>query len=381
MVGDIAAMGAEARIRAGRVADQMSVGLGVARMGASEWAEAVARMNERPVPWMSAVPGVDPPGTRFRSPYPPPAKYSALATDGSHIPVDRHAITPCYLINVGEIALHYGTGERPLLRSRATLHYRDDEIYSGTPTGDLVPLSERVVTNRRLLAESGALAVLIAENFERAEPIALVDAPLIVWTPTGEKELDQKKVIDEFCEMLKAGMQCHVPVAGYVSRPGHRDVVGLLRRVLCTDGCGHGPAAPCRALAHLADAHLYAGLLPTAGDRSPVFESAAPNLEFYAPDQKIRFFYLNTGAEIARVEVPAWVSASPKLLDRVQVLVRDQSMKGQGYPVALAEAHERAVVRGPDRNAFFQLVEQSLIRHDVPVQITRKALSKRTRML
>lgn len=39
-----------------------------------------------------------------------------------------------------------------------------------------------------------------------------------------------------------------------------------------------------------------------------------------------------------------------------------QVQKGYGYPVALAEAHNQAVVRGSDRARFFGLLEQQLIK-------------------
>jgi NurA-like 5'-3' nuclease len=42
-----------------------------------------------------------------------------------------------------------------------------------------------------------------------------------------------------------------------------------------------------------------------------------------------------------------------------------QAHKGYGYPVALAEAHNQAVVRGSDRARFFALLEQQLIRAGV----------------
>jgi hypothetical protein len=377
VVKAIADMGMEARRREERVSDQMTVALQQASMNAEEWTAARERIDALPEsPWQCAQAGAQPPATTRSLPFAAPPEYSALATDGSHIPLDRHAIAPCYLLNVGEIALHYGSGERPHMVSRATLHYKEEEIYSGTASGDPVPLSERMVTNKRLLAESAALAALIAQFHERTA-VALVDDPLIVWTPAGESDDAQKKVIVEFCLMLDAGMQARMPVAGYVSRPGHRDVVGLLRKTLCPDGCTHLAGSPCRRIVHLTDAHLFARLL-SPGDRSQVFGSSAPNQKHYPDDHKIGFFYVNTGAEIARVEVPRWVAADGDLLDRAHVLVHDQAAKGQGYPVALSEAHERAIVRGPERNAFFSLVEQSFIRQNLPIRTTRKAMSKRT---
>ena len=203
-----------------------------------------------------------------------PDVYTALATDGSQIPLDRHAVAPCFLLNVGEIVLHYGTGERPGLTSRATLHYRDEELFTSEGSGDPVPLSDKIIANRRLLAESAALAALIEAHRDR-HAIALVDDPLIVWTPQGESEAEQRRVIDGFCQMLSAGQAAGTPVAGYVSRPGHRDVVGALRLTLCEPGCAHDPKGLCAKLAHLTDAQLYRSCCPVPAT-APPSSAAAP---------------------------------------------------------------------------------------------------------
>jgi hypothetical protein len=188
-------------------------------------------------------------------------------------------------------------------------------------------------------------------------------------------------VVDEFCEMLKAAQAALTPVAGYISRPAARDVIGALRLTLCPDDCEHAAHSPCAEITHLSDAQLFARLLTQPGERSPVFGSTARSLPLYPEEQRTVFFYLNVGPEIARIEIPQWAADDPPMLDRVQVLCFDQAVKGQGYPVALAEAHERAVVRGPERDAFFHLVETSFIRENLPALQTRKALMKRTRVL
>jgi len=60
-------------------------------------------------------------------------------------------------------------------------------------------------------------------------------------------------------------------------------------------------------------------------------------------------------------------------------LVLDQCQRGQGYPVALSEAHEQAVVTGADRENFWQLVESSLVDEHLPTLTSAKSFSKRTR--
>src|SRR5205823_1602462 len=104
----------------------------------------------------------------------------------------------------------------------------------------------------------------------------------------------------------------------------------------------------CGVLEYATDALLFRRIL-RRGERSPLFGSRSRVLNEYRDvENRVRFFYLNTGDEIARVEVPAWVGDSPSLLDQVHALVTDQIRKGDGYPRALSEAHEQAVVRGPD---------------------------------
>jgi hypothetical protein len=65
------------------------------------------------------------------------------------------------------------------------------------------------------------------------------------------------------------------------------------------------------------------------------------------------------------------------MLQLVHTLVYDQAKKGKGYPVAISESHEKAVVRGKDRNFFFDLVKESMVKADFNVSISRKGISKR----
>ncbi len=129
VVGDIQKMGAEAQKRGNRAAAQLQSALVQARLGGEEWAATRAQRERLPKPaWLVADCQDKSPSAVCGLPYAAPDTYTALATDGSQIPLDRHAVAPCYLLNVGEIVLHYGTGERPRLTSKATLHYRDEEL-------------------------------------------------------------------------------------------------------------------------------------------------------------------------------------------------------------------------------------------------------------
>jgi hypothetical protein len=117
------------------------------------------------------------------------------------------------------------------------------------------------------------------------------------------------------------------------------------------------------------------------GQRGPLFVSLSRvNVEAYGP-HLIHFFYMRVGREIARVEVPRWVAEERTLLDRVHAVIYDQCARGQGYPVALARAHEQAIVRAADRRAFLSLVEGSLMRAELPTATSLKRESKERQAL
>jgi NurA-like 5'-3' nuclease len=96
-------------------------------------------------------------------------------------------------------------------------------------------------------------------------------------------------------------------------------------------------------------------------------------------EHKVYFFYLRVGDEIARLEIPQWVAKDEGLLNLTHALVLDQCQRGQGYPVALSEAHEQAVVTTADREEFWQLVESLMVEEHMPTPTSAKSQSKRTR--
>ena len=96
---------------------------------------------------------------------------------------------------------------------------------------------------------------------------------------------------------------------------------------------------------------------------------------------RVCFFYLNVGTEIARCEIPHWVAEDPDLLAAAHTLCVDQAHKGFGYPVALAEAHEQAIVRNAEKDAFFLLLERMMITSGQTAAQTQKNVSKRARRI
>ena len=96
---------------------------------------------------------------------------------------------------------------------------------------------------------------------------------------------------------------------------------------------------------------------------------------------QICYFYLNTGSEIGRVEMPIWVAEDDRMLNLLHSCLLNQLSKGQGYPLALQEAHEQAVVNVGDRMYLTQLVEELMVKEGLQVDTSEKARSKRTRFV
>ena len=78
------------------------------------------------------------------------------------------------------------------------------------------------------------------------------------------------------------------------------------------------------------------------------------------------------------MEVPRWVVQDENLLSLSHSLILDQCRRGQGYPVAISEAHEQAVLNGQDRQIFKDLLIRSLEYLGLPSYTSEKERSKRT---
>ena len=129
----------------------------------------------------------------------------------------------------------------------------------------------------------------------------------------------------------------------------------------CPTHCADATRLPCQQFEGLRDTTLWNTQL-SPGQRSCWWQSTAKILDWYDDRHKIYFCYLHVGQEIARIEVPAWVAQDDTLAGMMLSLIVAQVNKGYGYPVALAEAHNQAVVRSADRSSFFALLEQELIK-------------------
>jgi hypothetical protein len=321
-----------------------------------------------------------------------PAEYALVASDGSQIDIERHGVAQCYVINIGRVFLRYGPRPAARLSSAPSLYYREEDLFLNDGVRR-IPIEGNYLAARRDVEEGVAL-VGLADEFlllrGNTPVLALQDGTLVRWALANAEKVVQDYFLQPYLAYLDAMRDRGIPVASYISRPRAPEVAGTIRLMLCPDvdleqgrgakcsecsdvAAGRLPScSPCQGLA---DADILADTLGE-GQRGPLFASLSRiNIECYGP-HLIHFFYMRVGRELARVEMPRWVAENRAAVDLVHALVYDQCAKGQGYPTALARAHEQAIVRAADRRAFMNIVESTLLRAELPATSSMKRESK-----
>ena len=383
-----------------------------------EWVAKLQHWRDR-MTFLAAEP-LEPLDTRIAIAV-PPAAHTVVATDGSQISPSHHEIAYCYLINTGRVVLHYGQGRYPLLDSLPEVIYRPEDLYVSRQWGIsteewmgyrrtvaeaevLADLGLAVQSERSQRLPTGALAqkriangadggagrepgaagcasadpaapvvppALTTADLPPAEPLpllAMVDGSLIYWFLETLPARARDRVLPPILEAWDQLRQAKIPVMGYLSASRSGEALNFLRLHGCPfdvpDCHTHCPNraddAPCNGLRPLRDAALWAGLLQP-GERGPLWRSSARILGDYGV-HGIYFCYVHVGSEVARIEVPEWVVRDRAGFDLALGMMLAQVQKGHGYPVALAEAHNQAVVRGGDRSRFFLMLERQMMK-------------------
>ncbi len=303
----------------------------------------------------------------------PPKLHTVIATDGSQIAPSHHEIAYCYLLNIGRVVLHYGQNRQPLLDSLPEVFYRPEDLYFSRQWGIR---TEEWMGYRRTASEATVLAELVSSVLASTHSplatsvpmLAMVDGSLIYWfldqLPLEARDRILPQILAAWDQLQDMG----IPLMGYLSASRSSESLNFLRLQACPhevpDCVTFCPnqleKVPCQVLEPLRDTALWTIQLQP-GQRSTLWRSSARILDLYG-SHAIYFCYVHVGTEIARIEVPAWVAENSTLLDQALGLMLAQVQKGYGYPVALAEAHNQAVVRGGDRARFFALLEQQMIK-------------------
>lgn len=261
--------------------------------------------------------------------------YRVGSVDGSQVYPDHHEGVPFFLVHTATVCFTYGVigAESGFTsRSNATVYSLHD--FNGSSHASPAALVDRIRTEHELRAGRD----LAQDSF----PV-LLDGSLIFWH-LAVRAIERDPFFRAYCSILLECAHRELITVWYTSQPQGRDLVNLVR-------VASGETST-DLYKTITDADILAGWLEP-GYRTALFFSGAEIAAYYPEQVRPVFFYINTGDEIARVEIPAWMAHKPELCDYISGVLLDQCTKGQGYPICLAEAHEHAVVRSADRELFF----------------------------
>lgn len=303
----------------------------------------------------------------------PPISHTVFATDGSQISPSHHEIAYCYLINVGRIMLHYGQSLHPLLDSIPEVFYRPEDLYASRQWG--IRTEEwmgyrRTVCEAQMLSDMACRWVLPPGAHFGTPNMAMLDGSLIYWFLESLPPDAREQILNPILEAWQRLKEIKIPLLGYLSASRSIEAINFLRLQACPYdtpncfiNCGEmlGEKTPCQVVDPLRDVTFWGHVLQP-GQRGCLWRSSSRILDLYDESHQIYFCYVNVGSEIARIEAPAWLVEDSALFNQSLAIMLAQVVKGYGYPVALAEAHNQAVVRSGDRARFFALLEQQMLR-------------------
>jgi len=295
--------------------------------------------------------------------------YIVLSVDGSQIYPDRHQGTACHLINVGYVYLSYGIAEKNVMFNSVPHVFTGDEEYyeiNESPT--------ELVNCRRQEFEFAAGHELVKSVKHTDIPLAFFfDGSLIFWHLESKSMEAKQRFLYSYLDSLQQFYESKTLIAGYISLTKSKELLNLIRIALCdfvVQGCEQH-----KMVDHVLDAQIASFYL-SPFERSTIFKNNSKITKYYPEHLHPHFFYMNIDTEIVRIEIPQWIAVDKDKVDLVSNIIADQVIKGRGYPVALAEAHEQAVVKGADREFFYHLINKFNFAHNRTINISQKSRKK-----
>ncbi len=299
--------------------------------------------------------------------------YRAISIDGSQIYPDKHQGTSCFLINTGLVDISYDQNA-----SRVVMENEPFVFTDSATDDDLFPLSAELVNCKRQEYELKAMLahhMKIKDSLpEPMSAVHLFDGSLIFWH-LESKDIEMKHTfLSCYLALLHQMYEARMIIAGYISLAKAKDLITLMRtsvenKLITYQG-------ELSDFDECVDATIMNRQL-SPGQRTQVFKSGSAINRYYPDHCAPYFFYMHVGDEVGRVEIPAWVARDMDTVDFVASAVFDQCLKGRGYPVVLAEAHEQAVIKGPDREFFYHLVYKIGYERNQKFRMSQKSIKKR----
>ncbi|MCL4361094.1 DNA double-strand break repair nuclease NurA [Candidatus Dependentiae bacterium] len=280
------------------------------------------------------------------------SSYKIISTDGSQIYPDRHQGIGCFLINIGTVELTYSKDSSSVyLDSDPSIHFSPD-ILEQEMVNCMRSQKELEVGYERILGS------------EQKDILFLIDGSIISWHLESQNS-KHVEYLEKFLATLEQFYKNNSLFAGYISLPQNKEIINILRR-----------ADESKKIEYLVDADIVNFFLKPFYI-TQFFVSNSPICKVYPEHLKPYFAYFNVGSEIVRIELPQFIVNDEAKLNFCISAILDQTIKGYGYPVALAEAHEQAVVKNFERDFFYQTLHKIAFNKNQKILNSQKSLKKK----
>ena len=303
--------------------------------------------------------------------YPVTDPYQIISVDGSQIYPDKHQGTNCFLINIGTVLFRYGKGQG------ASNFASEPFLFLDSDDHEKESMSVDMVNGKREELEflHGFSASLDAlEKHPELPLLFLFDGSLIFWHLDSKDTVLRDYFLQKYCVLLQKFYESMIPVMGYISLPKSKDLINLVRASL-TD-FKLKPQDRTAVVPHTVDTTL-AGYFLEEGCITTLFQNNSPITALYPAHLRPWFCYYLSSHELVRIEFPQYIADNKKLFFQSVGIIADQINKGHGYPISTAEAHVQAVVKGPDREFFYHVLEKHSIEQKIRMISSQKSLKKR----
>lgn len=288
----------------------------------------------------------------------PISEYTIVSVDGSQIYPDRHQGTSCFLLNIGSIILDYGTTSTAKFDTVPYLFSSLDEENSTD-----------VVDCRRQEYEFKA-GLEICKDLKSDKPtLFLFDGSIIFWHLESKSSDVSSTYLGKYLGLMHQFYKEKILMAGLISLAKSKELVNLIRVKLSESVENY-------LIDNIVDTQV-AGFFLNKNESTILFENHSSIVSEYPDHLKPYFVYFDIGAEIVRIEIPAWIAKEPAKVKLILSIILDQCIKGYGFPVALAEAHEQAVVKGFEREFFYELLQKLSYTYKQKISASQKSMKKR----
>jgi len=289
-----------------------------------------------------------------------------FAADGSQISPTRDISIPTAVVQVGWFENRH-QADGAYVKDIAVEVLAPDEL--AEDEGEESGFPDWRVNWRRFEMEIERLVAYMQANADaEPRPLCFFDGSLVVSFAQHMRPERQRVYVDAVLLLLDTSEQTGVPLVGYVDTSYANDLTVMLAHL---SGLSLG--------GRVSDAGLLRPRMRW-GDRTQVYVCARDDDVLSKYYERVCFVYLKTTADNppARVEFPRWLYETGEH-ERVLDLVRAECVVGTGYPYALETADAVAVLTMQDRERFYRLFQEFAEREGLPLQFSRKAVSKRGR--